>query len=235
MLRKAKVIDHFQELVFRLKIIVVILAIATLIVLPFSPNLLKVMQNELLPKEWKVIVVNPIEAVNVELLISFTGGFLISFPVIIYEIYKFLKPALFSHEKKLSLYFIFGFLGLFAVGTLFAYFLLVPLTFKILFFFVTSTGATPLMSLENFFEFTLFSIASTGLLFTFPVFMSILAKLGVISSDVLSKNRKYFLAGLFVITAIITPDPTIITDLIIIIPIWFLYEISIILVKRIRK
>lgn len=235
MLRKAKLLDHAQELIFRLRIIVVSVAIATLIVLPFSPNLLKMLQTNLLPKDWKVVVIDPIEAVNVELLISFIGGLLITFPITLYEIYRFIKPAFFRREKRLALYFIFGFLGLFSIGAVFAYFLLLPITLKILFFLITPTGATPLMTLENFFNFTLLFIVSTGILFTFPVFVYILARLGIISSDTLSKKRKYILGVLFIVAAIITPDPTPITDIIVIIPIWLLYELSVLLIKRIRR
>ena len=233
---KAKpVVDHVQELISRLRIIILLLTVTSVVAFPYSPQVLNFLQSNLLPKEWKLIVTDPTEAVVAELLISFIIGLIISFPIILYEIIKFVGPALMLEERKFATYFILGFFGLFVFGVLFAYCLLLPVTYGILAYLTQPTGASALMSLENFVSFTLIFIVSTGLILTYPVFLFLLAKIGLLSAKTLSKYRKYILAALFIIAALITPDPTPISDLILIVPVWVLYEASILAIKRIKK
>jgi sec-independent protein translocase protein TatC len=148
---KAKpVTDHVQELISRLRIIVIVLVLTTVIAFPYSGQFLNFLQKNLLPSEWKLIVTSPVEAVTVELLISFIIGVIVSFPIILYQIVKFVGPALMPKERSFVSCFILGFLGLFVFGMLFAYYLLLPMTYRILVYLAQPTGASALISLENF-------------------------------------------------------------------------------------
>ena len=234
-MRKQTLFSHLRELFYRVRVCLLALILSSLIFLPLSPTLLKILKESFLPEGWEIIVTSPLEALMVEIKVSVMFGAIVSFPLFLYHFLKFLLPALFKKERKVFLDFLIGFLILFLTGAFFSYFFILPLTYRILSFFINSTQAKPLITLENFFNFSIFFIFSSALVFTFPIPLLILSKIGIVSSKLLKKNRKYFLGSFLIILTFLTPDPTIITDLLLFLPILFLYELSIILMQRFER
>jgi sec-independent protein translocase protein TatC len=124
---------------------------------------------------------------------------------------------------------------LFALGLLTAYFFVVPMTMRSLFWFSELLNLTPKYEFSAFFSLVGITLLICGLLFTFPLFLILLVKIGIIETEWISKNRKYLYGGLIILTAIVDPDPSLITESLIIIPLVILTEISILVAKRIEK
>jgi sec-independent protein translocase protein TatC len=154
-------------------------------------------------------------------------------PYIAYEIYMFIAPGLYAHEKKFLKSFIISFSILFVAGGIYGYYLIMPITFKILIIFTQMMGAGKLYTIDDFYNFVFLGILANAFFFTMPVFIVLAVKFNVISVDTLTKNKRYIYVIVMVITAIITPDPTPVSMLLLSIPFIALYELSIFFAKRV--
>ncbi len=161
-------------------------------------------------------------------------GFIFTLPYIAYEIYGFVKPALYPEEKSAALKFAISFIVLFIIGGSISFFIVVPATLRILTYFIGAVGATPIFYVDDFYNFIFLSTAAIGVMFTFPNWIYIMVKIGLIDHTDLKENRRNFIAGVFIFTAIITPDPTPFSMLILSLPLIVLFEISIIVAKRVE-
>lgn len=157
-----------------------------------------------------------------------TAGFILGFPFILWEIWKFISPALYDSEKKHAKAFIFVSSLLFFTGVLFGYFIITPLSV----YFFGSFSASPEIinefNLESYTGMIKTSVIACGLLFELPIIIYFLTKLGLVTPSFLRKYRKFALIIVLVLSAIITP-PDIISQIIVAIPIMILYEISILI------
>lgn len=166
--------------------------------------------------------------------ISFFAGLILAFPYIIWEIWRFLKPALYENEKKHSRGAVLVMSALFLIGILFSYFLIVPLTLNFFGTYRVSDFVTNQISLSSYIS-TLVSVTfSVGIVFELPVFIYFLTKVGIVTPDFLRRSRKYMIVIILTIAAIITP-PDIISQILVSIPLLALYEISIMVSSRIVK
>lgn len=159
-------------------------------------------------------------------------GFIIALPVIAYEIYAFVKPALYPEEKSAAFKFAASFIFLFVLGALISFYIVIPVTLRILTYFIDMIGAQPMFFVDDYYNFIFLSTILIGLVFTFPNWVYILVKIGLIDHEDLVGNRKNFILGVSIVTAILTPDPTPFSMLIISIPLIVLYEISIYVAKK---
>lgn len=234
--------EHTDELVKRLKTSIYAIVAASLAssffpvkmnpeYVPLLKLVIDTMKSQLLPKEVNLIALNWLDVVWIYVLLAAMLGFIFASPVVAFEIYMFIIPALYPHERKNLLWFVIPFTALFIIGASFAYFILLPLTFNVILRFVFYVGAAPFFSVMDFFTLTILGMLTVGLLFTFPSITTLLVKMGVISPATLSARRREVLLGLTVLTAIITPDTTGITMLILLAPLAALYELGIIAAK----
>ena len=159
-------------------------------------------------------------------------GFIIALPIIAYEIYAFVKPALYPEEKSAAAKFALSFIALFIMGALISFYAVIPVTLRILTYFIGMIGAEPIFFVDDFYNFIFLSTVIIGLVFTFPNWVYILVKIGLIDHRDLSSNRRNFILGVSIVTAVLTPDPTPFSMLIISIPLIALYEISIYVAKK---
>jgi sec-independent protein translocase protein TatC len=230
--------EHVGDLAHCAKVSIISVFVSSLIVsfIPIQVNpsyisllefALRKVQADLLPEGATLIASTWIDVLWVYILLALLLGFALASPVVAYEAYKFIAPALYPHEKRYAFWFIFPFILLFTLGSAFSYFLLLPLTYKILIKFVYSAGAAPLFSIMDFFSFTILVTLAVGLMFTFPVFTTLLVKMGVISPSDLASKRKEAIVGLLILTAVITPDTSGVTMIIFFIPLMALYELAI--------
>jgi sec-independent protein translocase protein TatC len=169
--------------------------------------------------------------------ICFMGGLIVAFPYLLWEIWKFIKPALSDKELKYARGSI-GWISLcFFIGGAFGYFLLAPFTFNFLASFKLGTlGAqTYLPSLSDYIDTLVNIILGCGIAFELPVLAYVLSKLGLITPQYLRTYRKYAYVIILILSAIITPSPDWTSQLIVGIPLVFLYEISIFISARVVK
>lgn len=169
--------------------------------------------------------------------IAFVGGFIAALPYILWEIWRFIKPALHPSELKYTRGVIFWISLFFFTGASFGYFLLAPFTFNFLANYKIGTAALleyrPMLSdyLESLIDITL----GAGLAFELPMASYVLSKMGLVTPSFLRTYRKYAYVVLLVIAAVITPSPDWGSQMIVVIPLVLLYELSILISARVSK
>lgn len=249
--------DHLEELFYRLRIILIAvflsgfivgffpvnlgewLSIATLLnpagYTPLVSMVLKFIQADVLPSGIILIAGGLMDTAYVYLVLSLLIGFMISSPITAYELYQFVNPALYPEERKWLATFIVAFLGLFAFGAILSYKVIIPLTFKILLWFITSAGAAPFINIRDYMSMVITLIIGVGVVYTAPVFVVMLVGRRVLSARTLEQNRKISYAGFLIVSAILTPDPTILTDIVLMIPFIILFEATVVVSKHIER
>ncbi len=165
---------------------------------------------------------------------SVTVGFIVAFPFILWEIWKFIKPGLYPKERKHARSFIFISSFLFFLGVLFGYYLITPLSINFLGSYRVANEVNNNIDLSSYIGLLRASVLAAGLIFEIPIIIYFLTKMGLVTPEFLKKYRKYALVLVLVLAAIITP-PDIISQFIVAIPMAILYEISIIISKVIVK
>jgi sec-independent protein translocase protein TatC len=166
--------------------------------------------------------------------ISVMSGIILAFPYILHEIWKFIEPALKPKEQKYSGGTVAVCSILFLTGVLFSYFLIVPLTINFLGTYQVSEAVANNVSLSSYISTVVSVSLSVGIVFELPVFVYFLARVGILSPEYLKKNRKYTLVILLVLSAIITP-PDIFSQIMVVIPLLGLYELSIVIARKVYK
>ncbi len=165
---------------------------------------------------------------------SLIFGIIIAFPYILYELWKFIKPALYEQEKKYGLVFILITSALFILGILFGYYVITPLSVNFLGNYFVTGEIQNNIDLSSYNSLVRTTVLANGIVFELPVIIFFLAKMGLIDADFLRNNRKYAIVLVLLLAAIITP-PDIISQIIVAIPLMILYEISIYIAKIVGK
>ncbi|MDO4728509.1 MAG: twin-arginine translocase subunit TatC [Bacteroidota bacterium] len=167
---------------------------------------------------------------SVMLWMGITCGFILGFPYILWEVWKFIRPALYKEEKKNAKLFIFTASLMFFLGVLFGYYVLTPLSVQFLGNYSVSSTIQNKFDIESYIGTVKTCILAAGLVFELPVLMLLLGKMGLVEPSMLRKYRKIAVVLIMVIASIITP-PDVLSLIIISIPFVLLYEISIYLVQ----
>jgi sec-independent protein translocase protein TatC len=166
--------------------------------------------------------------------VSITFGFIIAFPYVIFQFWKFISPGLRNNERKTSRGFIFSASFLFFLGVLFGYYIICPLSINFLGSYSVAEEIHNDFDLDSYIGLVRASTLASGLIFELPIIIYFLTKIGLVTPEFLKKNRKIALVIVLIVSAVITP-PDIASQVIVAIPVLVLYEISIIISKRIIK
>ncbi len=229
--------EHLEELRRRLLICVAAVAIGFLVAYGFSEQIFLFLSHPLiqsLPEGSSFIFTGVTEAFFTYMKLAFFAGIFAASPVIIYQVWAFVAPGLYDREKRGILPFVVLAVVFFIGGTAFAYFVVFPSAFK--FFMTYNTHYVKMMpSIGEYLSFSCLFLLGFGLVFELPVFIVCLARLGIINHAQLSKNRKYVIILIFVISAILTPTPDAITQSLMAAPLLVLYEISIVVARMFGK
>lgn len=225
---RKKVIEHISEL--RARIILIGIVFVFLFVLGFilSDKIMQRINEDLLNSTNAILIAtHPLEYFIAKLNIGVFFALIFSLPLILYEVYAFLKPGLKVNERKIFKISIISCLFLFALGFLFSYFVIVK--FVVLFFasFTQESGIQNFWDVNEFVNFVFMSNIIMGVIFQIPIISLMLVKSGLITVEMLKANRGYVIILNFVIAAIITPTPDPFTQILVAMPMCFLYEISI--------
>lgn len=231
-MEKLTLTAHLQELRKRLIVSSIAVGIGFAVSYAFSQEIFDWLARPLyreLPRGDTIIFTGYAEAFFLYLKLSFFAGVAEASPVLLYQLWAFVTPGLYEHEKKLALPFVLFSTVFFAAGVLFAYFVVFPSAFRF-FLSYNSEALRALPAMGEYITFAVHLLLAFGLAFEFPVVMCILAKAGVVSVRLLRQGRKYAVLAIFILAALLTPTPDVINQLLMAGPLMVLYELSIVLI-----
>ena len=163
------------------------------------------------------------------------AGVLCASPYILYQLFRFVSPALYANERKYVVRVVGGGYALFVVGVLVSYFLIFPLTFRFLGTYQVSGEVANLITLDSYISTLVLMCLSMGIVFEIPILSWRFVKLGFLSADFMRRYRKHAIVIILVVAAVITPTSDVFTLSLVALPMWLLYEVSILLVDRVKK
>ncbi|MEZ2310262.1 twin-arginine translocase subunit TatC [Paraburkholderia sp. SIMBA_055] len=188
------------------------------------------MQN--LPKDGKMIVTDVTGSFFVPMKVTMLVAFVIALPIVLYQIWAFVAPGLYQHEKKLVGPLVGSSYTLFLCGMAFAYFVVFPTIFRVMAHYNAPLGAEMTTDIDNYLSFVLTMFIAFGVTFEVPIVVVLLVRMNVVTLKKLKEIRPYVIVGAFVISAVVTP-PDVFSQLILAIPLIVLYEAGIIAARLI--
>jgi sec-independent protein translocase protein TatC len=186
-------------------------------------QLVRRVKDDLLDPDIQLIVVGPGDAVIAQIKVALFLGIALGMPMILYQIGRFVAPALREPEKRTLLRFTFPAAALFLAGCAFAYFFIIPFSFDFLYQYVRAMGALQFISIDEFISFVLLMSLAFGAVFELPVIMAGITTMGVVEPSFWKKNWRYAMVGMLLFGAVITPDGTGLTQLLVAAPMAVLY------------
>ena len=226
---EAPLIEHLIELRTRLIWCVVGFIAAFVVSFFFSSDILHFL---VLPFKWgtgqdvSLISIKLLGVFLVKLKIAFFGGLFIGFPLIATQIYRFVAPGLYKHEKAAFLPYLVATPIFFILGASLVYFFLLPVAIHFFTALAGTSGVALMPDIEAYLDFVMMLILAFGLCFQLPVILTLLGQIGMLSYDQLKSGRKFAIVGVFIVAAVLTPpDP--ISQVAMAVPLMALYELSV--------
>ena len=230
LLAEGTLISHLVELRQRLLKAVVAIALVFAPCAWFANDLFTIIATPLIqkmPAGSSMIATSLISPFMAPLKLSLFVALFIAMPYVLYQVWAFVAPGLYKREKRFAIPLVVSSIVLFYAGVAFAYFVVFPLMFA----FLTTTaptGVQVMTDITNYLDFVLLLFFAFGIAFEMPVATVLLAATGLVRVETMTKNRGYVILGIFVIAAFLTP-PDALSQTAMALPMWFLYEIGIIL------
>lgn len=162
-----------------------------------------------------------------QMWIAFIGGLILGSPYVLWEVWKFIKPALKEKEKKASTLFIFSASILFVIGVCFSYFIIAPLMINFLGNYKVSDMVENNFTMDSYISTVTTLTLCTGLIFELPILVYFLTRFGLLSPEFMRKYRKHAVVVILIVAGVITPSPDVTSQLLVAFPLYFLYEASI--------
>lgn len=228
--------SHLVELRDRLIRALVSIGIVFVCLFPWAQELYALLAHPLLaklPQGGQMIATDVIGVFLVPMKVALMVAFLIALPYVLYQIWAFVAPGLYAHEKRLALPMVVASVVLFFVGMAFAYFLVFPAVFGFM-ASVQPEGVAWMTDIEKYLSFVLTTFVAFGVTFEVPVVVLVLVQAGIVGVDKLKEWRPYVIVGAFVIGAIFTP-PDVISQLMMAIPLCLLFEFGLFLARFLGK
>lgn len=185
---------------------------------------------EALPAGGKMIVTDVTGSFFVPMKVTMLVAFLIALPVVMYQLWAFIAPGLYLHERKLILPLVVSSYTLFIIGMAFAYFLVFPTVFKFMASYNAPLGAEMSTDIDNYLSFAMTTFLAFGITFEVPVVVVVLVRMGMVPLAKLKEIRPYVIVGAFVIAAIVTP-PDVLSQLLLAVPMTLLYELGLLIAR----
>jgi sec-independent protein translocase protein TatC len=225
-------LDHLEELrwriIYSLAALLVCVAIGFAIAANPKVDVVGLLARPILDQlpEHKLVFTHPSEGFTIILDTAVTFGLVVASPVIIYQVWAFLSPALHKHERRVGLVVLFSGLLLFLAGAALAYFVVVPLAIPWLLGF-GGPSLIPLITAEEYFGFLFAMILTFGVSFELPIVILALATLGIVTPQFLNKYRRHAVVLIVVVGAFLTPGDLVWTTVALAVPLYGLYELSV--------
>ena len=183
-----------------------------------------------LPAGGKMIVTDVTGSFFVPMKVTMLVAFLIALPVVMYQVWAFIAPGLYLHERKLIVPLVVSSYSLFIFGMAFAYFLVFPTVFQFMASYNAPLGAEMSTDIDNYLSFAMTTFLAFGITFEVPVVVVVLVRMGMVPLAKLREIRPYVIVGAFVISAIVTP-PDVLSQLLLAIPMSLLYELGLLIAR----
>jgi sec-independent protein translocase protein TatC len=227
-------VEHLSELRKRIFVIVIVFFIVTVVAFNFSEVLVTLLVDKAKIIGYEMIYISPGELFTQYIRMAVIGGLVFSSPVILFETWLFIKPALKKNEKTVVFMSLMAGLLCFVLGAAFAYFVVVPITLRFFMSMDQHNSVQATITIQNFLNFVLTTLITFGIVFEMPVLTILLSELGVLKTEWLTKSRRVVIVAVFIVAAIITP-PDVISQILVAIPMLVLFEVSILISKIISK
>jgi len=185
---------------------------------------------EALPVGGKMIVTDVTGSFFVPMKVTMLVAFVIALPVVMYQLWAFIAPGLYLHERKLILPLVVSSYTLFIVGMAFAYFLVFPTVFKFMASYNAPLGAEMSTDIDNYLSFAMTTFLAFGITFEVPVVVVVLVRMGLVPLAKLKEIRPYVIVGAFIVAAVVTP-PDILSQLLLAVPTTLLYELGLLVAR----
>ena len=227
---KLPFLDHLKELRLRLIRSFITVVVIFLPLVFFSNEIYELASSPLqalMPENSSMIATQVASPFLSPLKLSFYLSLMISIPYFFSEMWRFIAPGLFKNEKKFALGLVLSSILLFYLGILFAYFLVFPLIFGI-FTSVTPEGVKVMTDISSYLDFILTIFLAFAIAFEIPVLIFLLNWAGITSPESLAEKRPYVIVGCFILGMLLTP-PDVISQTLLAIPAWFLFEVGLLL------
>ena len=221
-------ISHLVELRDRLLRAILAVLIVFLCLFPWAKDLYALLAQPLLavlPQGGQMIATDVVGVFLVPVKVALLVAFVIALPYVLYQVWAFVAPGLYTHEKRLVLPLIFTSTVLFIAGMAFAYFLVFPVVFRFM-ASIAPEGVAWMTDIEKYLSFALTMFVAFGVTFEVPVAVVLLVRMHIVSIAKLKEIRPYVIVGAFVVGAVFTP-PDVISQLMLAVPLWVLYELGI--------
>ena len=229
-------IEHLMELRTRLVRAGLAVLIVFIVLFPWARDwyaLLAQPMIEVLPAGGQMIATDVVGVFLVPMKVALLVAFLVALPYVLYQIWAFVAPGLYSHEKRLALPLVASSVLLFFTGMAFAYFLVFPTVFGFM-AQVAPEGVAWMTDIEKYLSFVMGTFVAFGVAFEVPVIVVVLVLSGVVELSTLKEWRSYVIVGAFVVAAIFTP-PDVVSQLMLAIPLCLLYELGMLMARFVRK
>ena len=226
---KMPFLEHLGELRTRIMWSLAAVIVGLGIALTFTDRLMKLVRrpfDQAMPGQ-KLVFTSPTEAFWVYMKVALIAGVVIAMPMILYQIWAFIAPGLYSHEKRYAVPFVLVGSLFFIAGGLFAQLLVIPYAMRFLLSF-PGQDLVPMITINSYVDFVLKFTLAFGAVFELPVIITLAARMGIVTPRMLSKNRKYAILINFIIAAVLTPTPDIFNQCLMAGPLCILYELGII-------
>lgn len=221
-------ISHLIELRNRLMRVVIVLLLAFICLFPFANDIYTLLAHPLLsklPAGGQMIATAVTTPFFVPMKVAMLAAFVIALPHTLYQLWAFIAPGLYAHERRFMAPLVVASTLLFLAGMAFAYYLVFPVVFG----FITGTapvGVAVMTDIGNYLDFVITLFMAFGMAFEVPVAVVLLVRFNMVSIQTLKEIRSYVIVGAFVLGAIFTP-PDIISQFMLAVPLWLLYEVGI--------
>lgn len=227
-------VEHLEELRRRLFVILGVILLATGVSYFFSDQIYRLLTLPLAARQEKLYFMQPYEAFLVKLTLALFSGVVLSSPAILLQLWCFVAPGLYEKEKRVVISIVGATLICFLVGVSFALFFVAPFALEFFLGFQTSS-LKPLLSVKEYVSFLTSFLLAFGVAFIFPVFLIGLVKLGVLSAQTIAKQRRIAIVLILILAAILTPSTDVISQVLLAIPLVFLFEISVFIARRLEE
>lgn len=229
---RMSLLDHLTELRDRVIRAGLAVILAFFLAWPLVPQVFTALTSPAapyFPEGASFIFTRPAEKFVVDLRLALFAAIFLSLPVVAYQAWRFIAPGLYRHEKAMVLPFVFFFTAFFVGGAAFSYFLVLPWTMQF-FLDMGTENLKPMLNISDYLGFATSMLLSFGVVFELPLVMFFLGRLGLVRADMLAAYRRHAVVVLFIVAAILTP-PDVISQIAMGVPLYLLYELSIIVVR----
>ena len=225
-------ISHLIELRARLMRAIIAVLVVLLALVPFAKQIYGLLAEPLvrvLPPGATMIATDVTGTFFVPLKVTLMAAFLLALPYVLWQVWAFVAPGLYQHEKRLAVPVIVSSFAFFLIGMAFAYFLVFPIAFHF-FAAYAPAGVTMMTDIDKYLSFVLTMFIAFGITFEVPVVVIVLVRMRIVTLEKLRSIRPYVIVGAFVVGAVFTP-PDVVSQLLLAVPMWLLYEFGLLMAR----